>query len=182
MRNQMQRLLRNLGVHLDVLDLLRLNLSSKEPHSLKALEAAHSVLCDFMYKNTANQAVLFKELSYFVNQASKDALAVQTATAIFSDNPELCARVSKNVVDSISNAIDSCGRKLSFIRFFRILLNGPSASAKLVQNLVMDCLQAASDKVLLLFADEFLFKHQLVPLLQNSTTMRTAFEVSFCFL
>ncbi len=175
MQGQMQRLLRNLGVHAEVLALLRLNLNTKDAGASAVLEAAHTVLRDFMRGNPTNQAALFKDLGYFVNQAAKDVLAAQTATAIIQDNADLSARVPKSALDAVVAAIDTKGRQLSYIRFFRALLQVSGQTFKGVQNLVMDCLQSASEKVLMLCADETLFKQQLVPLLADPTRLRDAF-------
>jgi hypothetical protein len=179
-RVQMQRLLRNLDVHAEVLALLRLNLNAKDAGCALVVETAHNVLRDFMHTNSANQAVLFKDLGYFVAQAAKSELAAQTATAIFAGNPDLCARVPKSSMDAVISAIDTKGRRLSYIRFFRALLQGSGQLAKPVQNLVADCLQSASEKVLLLYTDETLFRHQFLPLLRDSSAIQSAFEVR-CF-
>lgn len=67
-RKHEQRLLRNVGVHTIVLDLLQVPYDEKEDARMKELmRLAHEFLQNFCLGNQQNQVLLHKQLDLFLN-------------------------------------------------------------------------------------------------------------------
>ena len=67
-RKHDQRLLRNVGVHTVVLDLLQVPYDQKEDNKMNNLMTlAHQFLHNFCLGNQQNQALLHKQLDLFLN-------------------------------------------------------------------------------------------------------------------
>ena len=90
-RKHEQRLLRNMGVHSVVLDLLEIPYDSKEDVRMNELmRLAHEFLQNFCLGNTQNQSLLHKHIDLFLTPGLLEA---QTLCAIFQDNATLCNEV-----------------------------------------------------------------------------------------
>lgn len=71
-RKHEQRLLRNVGVHTVVLDLLQVPYDEKEDIQMKELmRLAHEFLQNFCLGNQQNQVLLHKQLDLFLNPGVK---------------------------------------------------------------------------------------------------------------
>ncbi|KZC07542.1 Inositol 1,4,5-trisphosphate receptor type 1 [Dufourea novaeangliae] len=87
-RKHEQRLLRNVGVHTVVLDLLQVPFDTKEDVRMNELmRLAHDFLQNFCLGNQQNQVLLHKQLDLFLNPGIREA---QTVCSIFQDNSTLC--------------------------------------------------------------------------------------------
>ena len=77
-RKHEQRLLRNVGVHTVVLDLLQIPYDQKEDVRMNNLMAlAHQFLHNFCLGNQQNQVLLHKHLDLFLNPCVSVLLIVQ---------------------------------------------------------------------------------------------------------
>ena len=92
-RKHEQRLLRNMGVHTVVLDLLQIPYDVKEDIRMNELmRLAHEFLQNFCLGNPQNQTLLHKHIDLFLTTGLLEA---QTMCAIFQDNATLCNEVTK---------------------------------------------------------------------------------------
>ena len=95
-RKHEQRLLRNMGVHKVVLDLLQIPFDKKEDVRMNELmRLSHQFLQHFCLGNQSNQALLHKHLELFLTPGLLEA---KTMCAIFQDNAGLCNEVCSNLI------------------------------------------------------------------------------------
>ncbi|EFX74576.1 hypothetical protein DAPPUDRAFT_251812 [Daphnia pulex] len=129
-RKHEQRLLRNMGVHTVVLDLLQIPYDRKEDVRMNELmRLAHEFLQNFCRGNQPNQVLFHKHLELFLTPG---ALKSQTVCAIFQDNAQLCSELSDKVVQHFVHCIETHGRHveyLDFLRFGRTLNTNQSQSS-----------------------------------------------------
>ena len=119
-RKHEQRLLRNMGVHTVVLDLLQIPYDKKEDIRMNELmRLAHEFLQNFCLGNQQNQALLHKHLDLFLTTGLLEA---QTMCAIFQDNATLCGDVSEKVVQHFVHCIESHGRHVQYLKFLQTIV------------------------------------------------------------
>ena len=98
-----QLLLRNMGVHTVVLDLLQIPYDQKEDILMnEIIKLAHEFLQNFCLKYSENQKLLHKHVDDFMNPGLLEA---QTMCAIFKGNSTLCNEVSEKVVQHFVHCI-----------------------------------------------------------------------------
>ena len=66
-----QRLLRNIGVHHVILDLLQIPFDHEDDQMIELMQLAHKFLQNFCLENFQNQAILYKKLDLFLNPGKK---------------------------------------------------------------------------------------------------------------
>ena len=119
-RKHEQRLLRNMGVHSVVLDLLRIPYDKKEDIRMNELmRLAHEFLQNFCLGNQQNQTLLHKHLELFLTTGLLEA---QTMCAIFQDNATLCGDVSEKVIQHFVHCIESHGRHVQYLKFLQTIV------------------------------------------------------------
>lgn len=119
-RKHEQRLLRNMGVHSVVLDLLQIPFDSKEDIRMNELmRLAHEFLQNFCLGNQQNQYLLHKHLELFLTPGLLEA---KTVCAIFQDNAGLCGDVSEKVVQHFVHCIESHGRHVQYLKFLQTVV------------------------------------------------------------
>ncbi|VVC34830.1 Hypothetical protein CINCED_3A015582 [Cinara cedri] len=123
-RKHEQRLLRNVGVHTVVLDLLQVPYDRKGDRRMDGLmELAHEFLQSFCLGNPQNQHLLHAHLDLFLNPEIRDA---RTVCAIFKDNPVLCNEIGggggDKVVQHFIHCIESQGKRVEYLEFFQTIV------------------------------------------------------------
>ncbi len=119
-RKHEQRLLRNMGVHSVVLDLLQIPYDQKEDIRMNELmRLAHEFLQNFCLGNAQNQALLHKHIELFLTSGLLEA---QTMCAIFQDNAALCNEVSEKVVQHFVSCIESHGKHVQYLKFLQTIV------------------------------------------------------------
>ncbi|KAG8235388.1 hypothetical protein J437_LFUL009247, partial [Ladona fulva] len=119
-RKHEQRLLRNVGVHTVVLDLLQIPYDKKEDVRMNELmRLAHEFLQNFCLGNQQNQALLHKQLDLFLNPGIREA---QTVCSIFQDNSTLCNEVNEKVIQHFVHCIETHGRHVQYLKFLQTIL------------------------------------------------------------
>ncbi|KAG9435081.1 inositol 1,4,5-trisphosphate receptor isoform X11 [Apis mellifera carnica] len=105
-RKHEQRLLRNVGVHTVVLDLLQVPFDAKEDVRMNELmRLAHDFLQNFCLGNQQNQVLLHKQLDLFLNPGIREA---QTICSIFQDNSTLCnelMRLDRSIIEGLQDIV-----------------------------------------------------------------------------
>ena len=121
-----QRLLRNMGVHTVVLDLLKIPYDHKEDTRMNVLmRLAHEFLQNFCLGNHQNQALLHKHLDLFLTPGLLEA---ETVCSIFMDNSALCTEVSEKVIQHFVHCIESHGRHVQYLKFLQTVVKKESKS------------------------------------------------------
>nr|XP_040580259.1 inositol 1,4,5-trisphosphate receptor-like isoform X2 [Lepeophtheirus salmonis] len=156
-RKHEQRLLRNMGVHSVVLDLLQISYEKKEDTMMNELmKLAHEFLQNFCLGNQQNQTLLHKHLELFL---TPDLLEARTMCAIFQDNAVLCHDVNEKVVQHFVHCIESHGRHVQYLRFLQTIVRTENQFIRRCQDMVMQEMVNAGEDVLVFYNDKASFNH-----------------------
>ncbi|XP_026678470.1 inositol 1,4,5-trisphosphate receptor [Diaphorina citri] len=134
-RKHEQRLLRNVGVHTIVLDLLQVPYDMKEDIRMNELmRLAHQFLQNFCLGNQQNQVLLHKHLDLFLNPGIREA---QTVCSVFQDNSNLCNEVNEKVIQHFVHCIETHGRHVQYLKFFQTIVKAEDQFIRKCQDMVM---------------------------------------------
>ncbi|XP_050529247.1 inositol 1,4,5-trisphosphate receptor [Daktulosphaira vitifoliae] len=154
-RKHEQRLLRNVGVHTIVLDLLQVPYDQKEDIRMNELmRLAHQFLQNFCLGNQQNQVLLHKHLDLFLNPEIREA---ETVCSIFKDNSTLCNEVSDKVIQHFIHCIETHGKHVQYLKFFQTIVKAENQFIRKSQDMVMQELVAAGEEVLVFYNDKASF-------------------------
>ncbi|KAL0859629.1 hypothetical protein ABMA27_010755 [Loxostege sticticalis] len=167
-RRHEQRLLRNIGVHNIVLDLLQVPHDEDDAAMDELLALAHEFLQHFCHGNAQNQAILHKHLDLFLNAGIREA---QTVCAIFKDNATLCAHENnEKVVGHFVHCIESRGRRPAYLRFLQTIVHADAQYIRRSQDLVMQEMVNAGEDVLIFYNDKVSFNNFIQMMKQYKQT------------
>ncbi|XP_015117439.1 inositol 1,4,5-trisphosphate receptor isoform X3 [Diachasma alloeum] len=156
-RKHEQRLLRNVGVHTIVLDLLQVPFDAKEDIRMNELmRLAHDFLQNFCLGNQQNQILLHKQLDLFLNPGIREA---QTVCSIFQDNSTLCNEVSAKVIQHFVHCIETHGKHVQYLKFLQTIVKAENQFIRKCQEMVMQELVQAGEDVLVFYNDRASFNH-----------------------
>ena len=177
-RRNDQRLLRNMGVHSVVLDLLQIPYDRKEDVRMnELLELAHQFLQDFCLGDRQNQVLLHKSIDLFLTPGVSSSmnhlrqiktelfflllqlLEAKTICAIFRNNTQLCKEVNKRVIEHFIQCIENQGRHVQYLQFLQTIVNPEGQFIKRSQDLVMQELVNADEDVLVFYNDKASFNY-----------------------
>lgn len=133
-RKHEQRLLRNVGVHTIVLDLLQVPYDEKDTRMHELMREAHNFLQNFCLGNQQNQILLHKQLDMFLNPGILDA---ETVCSIFKDNLALCNEVNEKVVQHFVHSIEIHGRHVEYLKFLQTIVKAENQFIRKCQDMVM---------------------------------------------
>eukprot|EP00057_Strongylocentrotus_purpuratus_P027949 XP_011682423.1 PREDICTED: inositol 1,4,5-trisphosphate receptor [Strongylocentrotus purpuratus] len=150
-----QRLLRNMGAHAVVLELLQIPFDkAADTRMLELLRLAHAFLQNFCWGNPSNQLLLHKHIHLFLNPGLLEA---ETMRHIYMDNVQLCSEVSEKVVQSFVHHIATQGRHVQYLRFLQTIVKADGQYIRKTQDMVMSELVSAGEDVLLFYNDKASF-------------------------
>ncbi|XP_076468931.1 inositol 1,4,5-trisphosphate-gated calcium channel ITPR1-like isoform X4 [Babylonia areolata] len=150
-RKHEQRLLKNMGAHQVVLDLLKIPYDTNtDTRMSEIMKLAHEFLQAFCLGYQPNQNILYGSLDLFLSPGSLEA---QTMRAIFQDNVSLCNDVTERVVQHFVHCIESHGRHVHYVKFLQTIVKAEGTYIRRVQDLVMAELVSAGEEVLLFYSD-----------------------------
>ncbi|XP_012533711.1 inositol 1,4,5-trisphosphate receptor isoform X2 [Monomorium pharaonis] len=156
-RKHEQRLLRNVGVHTVVLDLLQVPYDVKEDVRMNELmRLAHDFLQNFCLSNQQNQVLLHKQLDLFLNPGIREA---QTVCSIFQDNSVLCNEVGAKVIQHFVHCIETHGKHVQYLKFLQTIVKAENQFIRKCQEMVMQELVQAGEDVLIFYNDRASFNH-----------------------
>uniref|UniRef100_W4VS92 Inositol 1,4,5-trisphosphate receptor n=1 Tax=Corethrella appendiculata TaxID=1370023 RepID=W4VS92_9DIPT len=156
-RKHEQRLLRNVGVHTVVLDLLQIPYDEKDDYRMiELMRLAHQFLQNFCLGNQQNQILLHKQLDLFLNPGIREA---ETVCAIFKDNLNLCNEVNDKVVQHFVHCIEIHGRHVEYLKFLQTIIKAENQFIRKCQDMVMQELVNAGEDVLVFYNDKTSFNY-----------------------
>ncbi|XP_053994130.1 inositol 1,4,5-trisphosphate receptor isoform X10 [Hylaeus volcanicus] len=156
-RKHEQRLLRNVGVHTVVLDLLQVPFDAKEDVRMNELmRLAHDFLQNFCLGNQQNQVLLHKQLDLFLNPGIREA---QTVCSIFQDNSTLCNEVSAKVIQHFVHCIETHGKHVQYLKFLQTVVKAENQFIRKCQEMVMQEMVQSGEDVLVFYNDRSSFNH-----------------------
>uniref|UniRef100_A0A8C7E735 Inositol 1,4,5-trisphosphate receptor n=1 Tax=Naja naja TaxID=35670 RepID=A0A8C7E735_NAJNA len=155
-RKQQQRLLRNMGAHAVVLELLQIPYEKAEDIRMQEImKLAHEFLQNFCAGNQQNQALLHKHINLFLNPGILEAVTMQH---IFMNNFQLCSEINERVVQHFVHCIETHGRNVQYIKFLQTIVKAEGKFIKKCQDMVMAELVNAGEDVLVFYNDRASFQ------------------------
>ncbi|XP_052007974.1 inositol 1,4,5-trisphosphate receptor type 2 [Xyrauchen texanus] len=149
-RMQQQRLLKNMGAHAVVLDLLQIPFEKGDEKMDEIMTIAHTFLQNFCRDNPQNQTLLHKHLNLFLTPGLLEA---KTMRYIFRNNYHLCNEISDRVVHHFVHCIETHGRHVQYLRFLQTIVKADGKYVKECQCKVMNELVNGGEDVLLFYID-----------------------------
>ncbi|XP_053320394.1 inositol 1,4,5-trisphosphate receptor type 2 [Spea bombifrons] len=153
-RNQQQRLLKNMGAHSVVLDLLQIPYEKTDEKMNEIMTLAHVFLQNFCRGNPQNQILLHKNLNLFLTPGLLEA---ETMRSIFLNNYLLCNEISERVVQHFVHSVETHGRHVEYLRFLQTIVKADAKYVKKCQDVVMTELINGGEDVLIFYNDRASF-------------------------
>ncbi|XP_030281751.1 inositol 1,4,5-trisphosphate receptor type 2 [Sparus aurata] len=153
-RVQQQRLLKNMGAHTVVLDLLQIPYETSDEKMNEIMTLAHTFLQNFCRGNPQNQALLHKHLNLFLTPGLLEA---ETMRHIFMNNYQLCNEISDRVVHHFVHCIETHGRHVQYLKFLETIVKADGKYVKKCQDKVMTELVNGGEDVLVFYNDRSSF-------------------------
>ncbi|KAJ0028980.1 hypothetical protein NQD34_003977 [Periophthalmus magnuspinnatus] len=153
-RVQQQRLLKNMGAHTVVLDLLQIPYEKTDEKMNEIMTLAHTFLQNFCRGNPQNQVLLHKHLNLFLTPGLLEA---ETMRHIFMNNYQLCHEISDRVVHHFVHSIETHGRHVQYLRFLQTIVRADGKFVKKCQDKVMTELVNGGEDVLVFYNDRSSF-------------------------
>ncbi|KAK9516864.1 hypothetical protein VZT92_024773 [Zoarces viviparus] len=152
-RVQQQRLLKNMGAHTVVLDLLQIPYENSDEKMNEIMTLAHTFLQNFCRGNHQNQVLLHKHLNLFLTPGLLEA---ETMRHIFM-NYQLCNEISDRVVHHFVHCIETHGRHVQYLKFLQTIVKADGKYVKKCQDKVMTELVNGGEDVLVFYNDRSSF-------------------------
>ncbi|XP_055788466.1 inositol 1,4,5-trisphosphate receptor type 3-like isoform X3 [Salvelinus fontinalis] len=156
-----QRLLKNMGAHKVMLDLLQVSYDQVGDHDTKMqgiIRCTHLFLQKFCMGNLENQVLLHKNLSLFLSPGLMEAETVQH---IFSNNYQLCTEISENVLQHFVHCLATHGRHVQYLNFLHTIIKAEGKYVKKCQDMIMTELTNAGEDVVVFYNDKASFSTML---------------------
>ncbi|KAM7308325.1 inositol 1,4,5-trisphosphate receptor type 1 isoform X2 [Ixodes scapularis] len=151
-RKHEQRLLRNMGAHAVVLQLLQIPYDRKEDLRMnEVMRLAHDFLQHFCLGNHQNQGLLHKHIDLFLTPGLLEA---QTLCSVFKDNVALCSEVTERVIQHFVHCIETHGRQVQYLQFLQTVVKAEGQYIRKCQDMVMQELVGAGEEALVLYNDK----------------------------
>ncbi|XP_035380493.1 inositol 1,4,5-trisphosphate receptor type 1 isoform X1 [Electrophorus electricus] len=155
-KKQQQRLLRNMGAHSVVLELLQIPYEKGEDVWMQEIMTlAHQFLQNFCAGNQQNQTLLHKHINLFLNPGILEAVTMQH---IFMNNFQLCSEINERVVQHFVHCIETHGRSVHYLKFLQTIVKAENKFIKKCQDIVMAELVTAGEDVLVFYNDRASFQ------------------------
>ncbi|XP_056591659.1 inositol 1,4,5-trisphosphate receptor type 1 isoform X3 [Triplophysa dalaica] len=155
-KKQQQRLLRNMGAHSVVLELLQIPYEKGEDVRMEEImKLAHEFLQNFCAGNQQNQTLLHKHINLFLNPGILEAVTMQH---IFMNNFPLCSEMNERVVQHFVHCIETHGRHVQYLKFLQTIVKAESKFIKKCQDIVMAELVNSGEDVLVFYNDRASFQ------------------------
>ncbi|TMS16396.1 Inositol 1,4,5-trisphosphate receptor type 3 [Larimichthys crocea] len=153
-----QRLLKNMGAHKVMLDLLQVSYDKNDVKMHEIIKYTHLFLQKFCMGNQENQALLHKNLSLFLNPGLLEAETVQH---IFSNNYQLCSEISESVLQHFIHCLATHGRHVQYLNFLHTIIKAEGKYVKKCQDMIMTELTNAGEDVVVFYNDKASFNVML---------------------
>ncbi|XP_077948581.1 inositol 1,4,5-trisphosphate-gated calcium channel ITPR1 isoform X6 [Gasterosteus aculeatus] len=155
-RKQQQRLLRNMGAHSVVLELLQIPYEKGEDVRMQEImKQAHEFLQNFCAGNQQNQILLHKHINLFLNPGILEAVTMQH---IFMNNFQLCSEINERVVQHFVHCTETHGRHVQYLKFLQTIVKAESKFIKKCQDIVMAELVNSGEDILVFYNDRASFQ------------------------
>uniref|UniRef100_A0A8C8HBT3 Inositol 1,4,5-trisphosphate receptor n=1 Tax=Oncorhynchus tshawytscha TaxID=74940 RepID=A0A8C8HBT3_ONCTS len=155
-KKQQQRLLRNMGAHSVVLELLQIPYEKGEDVRMQEImKLAHEFLQNFCAGNQQNQILLHKHINLFLNPGILEAVTMQH---VFMNNFQLCSEINERVVQHFIHCTETHGRHVQYLKFLQTIVKAENKFIKKCQDTVMAELVNSGEDVLVFYNDRASFQ------------------------
>ncbi|XP_055724268.1 inositol 1,4,5-trisphosphate receptor type 1-like isoform X3 [Salvelinus fontinalis] len=155
-KKQQQRLLRNMGAHSVVLELLQIPYEKGEDVRMQEImKLAHEFLQNFCAGNQQNQILLHKHINLFLNPGILEAITMQH---VFMNNFQLCSEINERVVQHFIHCTETHGRHVQYLKFLQTIVKAENKFIKKCQDTVMAELVNSGEDVLVFYNDRASFQ------------------------
>uniref|UniRef100_A0A672NV96 Inositol 1,4,5-trisphosphate receptor n=1 Tax=Sinocyclocheilus grahami TaxID=75366 RepID=A0A672NV96_SINGR len=149
-----QRLLKNMGAHKVMLDLLQISYDRNDTKMLEIIKYTHLFLQKFCTGNLENQNLLHKHLNLFLTPGLLEA---ETMQHIFCNNYQLCSEISESVLHHFIHCLATHGRHIQYLNFLHTIIKAEGKYVKKCQDMIMTELTSAGDDVVVFYNDDTSF-------------------------
>uniref|UniRef100_A0A672NLQ7 Inositol 1,4,5-trisphosphate receptor n=1 Tax=Sinocyclocheilus grahami TaxID=75366 RepID=A0A672NLQ7_SINGR len=149
-----QRLLKNMGAHKVMLDLLQISYDRNDTKMHEIIKYTHLFLQKFCTGNLENQNLLHKHLNLFLTPGLLEA---ETMQHIFSNNYQLCSEISESVLHHFIHCLATHGRHIQYLNFLHTIIKAEGKYVKKCQDMIMTELTSAGDDVVVFYNDDTSF-------------------------
>uniref|UniRef100_A0A3Q3FAK0 Inositol 1,4,5-trisphosphate receptor, type 3 n=1 Tax=Labrus bergylta TaxID=56723 RepID=A0A3Q3FAK0_9LABR len=153
-----QRLLKNMGAHKVMLDLLQVSYDKSDVKMQEIIKYTHLFLQKFCTGNQENQVLLHKNLNLFLNPGLLEAETVQH---IFSNNYQLCTEISESVLQHFIHCLATHGRHVQYLNFLHTIIKAEGKYVKKCQDMIMTELTNSGEDVVVFYNDKTSFNVML---------------------
>ncbi|XP_036388451.1 inositol 1,4,5-trisphosphate receptor type 3 isoform X2 [Megalops cyprinoides] len=153
-----QRLLKNMGAHKVMLDLLQVSYDKNDTKMQEIIKFTHLFLQRFCTGNAENQVLLHKHLNLFLNPGLLEA---ETMQHIFSNNYQLCTEISETVLQHFIHCLATHGRHVQYLNFLHTIIKAEGKYVKKCQDMIMTELTNAGEDVVVFYNDKSSFATML---------------------
>ncbi|XP_062921619.1 inositol 1,4,5-trisphosphate receptor type 3 isoform X1 [Mobula hypostoma] len=157
-RRKQQRLMKNMGAHKILLDLLQVPYDKNDAKMCEILKYAHQFLQKFCAGSPENQTLLHKHLNLFLTSGLLEA---ETMQHIFMNNYHLCSEISETVLQHFVHCLATHGRHVNYLEFLHTIIKTDGKYIKKCQDMVMTELTSAGDDVVVFYNDKASFATML---------------------
>ncbi|XP_038676821.1 inositol 1,4,5-trisphosphate receptor type 3 isoform X2 [Scyliorhinus canicula] len=157
-RKKQQRLLKNMGAHKVMLDLLQVPYDKNDVKMGEILKHTHHFLQKFCAGSPENQTLLYKHLNLFLTPG---LLETETMQHIFMNNYHLCSEINETVLQHFMQCSATHGRHVKYLDFLHTIIKAEGKYVKKCQDMVMTELTAAGDDVVVFYNDKASFSTML---------------------
>uniref|UniRef100_A0A8C2JX23 Inositol 1,4,5-trisphosphate receptor n=1 Tax=Cyprinus carpio TaxID=7962 RepID=A0A8C2JX23_CYPCA len=148
-----QRLLKNMGAHKVMLDLLQISYDRNDTKMQEIIKYTHLFLQKCCTGNLENQNLLHKHLNLFLTLGVK----AETMQYIFSNNYQLCSEISESVLHHFIHCLATHGRHIQYLNFLHTIIKAEGKYVKKCQDMIMTELTSAGDEVVVFYNDDTSF-------------------------
>ncbi|XP_062246937.1 inositol 1,4,5-trisphosphate receptor type 3 isoform X2 [Platichthys flesus] len=159
-----QRLLKNMGAHKVMLDLLQVSYDQSDMKMQEIIRYTHLFLQKFCTGNPENQVLLHKNLNLFLNPGSPppvQLLEAETVQHIFSNNYQLCSEISESVLQHFIHCLATHGRHVQYLNFLHTIIKAEGKYVKKCQDMIMTELTNSGEDVVVFYNDKASFNVML---------------------
>ncbi|KAI0235730.1 Inositol 1,4,5-trisphosphate receptor type 1 [Lamellibrachia satsuma] len=165
-----QLLLKNMGAHKVILELLQVHYDKDDQKMKDLIKAAHSFLQNFCLGNPENQTLLHSQLDVrhgiFKDEHGTSSRQVtldnsmqltmmETMCAIFKDNAPLCRSVNRPLVHEYVHNIRKKDSHTQCLKFLQMIVRSNGTFNRTCQDMVMSEFISAGEDVLLFYNEDF---------------------------
>ncbi|TRY82341.1 hypothetical protein DNTS_000065, partial [Danionella cerebrum] len=152
-----QRLLKNMGAHKVMLDLLQISYDRTDTKMLEIIKYTHLFLQKFCSMNLETR--LF-------------SINTSAFSSHLGNNFQLCSEISESVLHHFIHCLATQGRHIQYLNFLHTIIKAEGKYVKKCQDMIMTELTSAGDDVVVLYTDDASFNNMVELMTQSREAVK----------